>query len=64
MKVEVTRSDARDEIVDAHLLEELGEERGPVGLDVDVGGLHQSRDLVGLLDNGNESETLTLKLEP
>jgi hypothetical protein len=31
------------------VLEELGEETGPVGLDLDVGRLHQGGDLLRLL---------------
>ena len=43
-----TRSNGEDEILDDALLKKLGEERRPVGLNLDVGRLHERGDLLGL----------------
>jgi hypothetical protein len=47
-----TRSDREDQVVDAAGLEELGEERGPVGLNLDAGGLDDGGDLLRLHRRG------------
>ena len=41
-------ADGREELLDVLALERLGEERGPDGLDLDVGSLSDGDDLVGL----------------
>lgn len=43
-----TRSYGEDEVINAALLQELGEERRPVGLNLDVGRLHDRSYLLGL----------------
>ena len=43
-----TRSNGEDEVLNVALLQELGEERRPVGLNLDVGRLHDRGDLLGL----------------
>ena len=43
-----TRSNGEDEVLNVALLKELGEERRPVGLDLDVGRLHDRGNLLGL----------------
>jgi hypothetical protein len=43
-----TRSYGEDGVVDAAFIQELGEETRPVGLNVDIGGLHHRGDLVSL----------------
>ena len=52
-----TRSNGEDEVLNAALLQELGEERGPVRLHLDVRGLHHRRDLLGLADGNTQTIT-------
>lgn len=54
-----TRSNGEDEVLDVALLQELGEERRPVGLDLDVGRLHDRGDLLGLPRRGTITHLIT-----
>lgn len=44
----LTHADVRDQVLDGRLLEELGEQAGPVGVNGHIGGLDQGRDVVSL----------------
>jgi hypothetical protein len=61
-----TRSNGEDEVLNVALLQELGEERRPVRLDLDVGRLHDRGDLLGLpgrkvTESLNRSKTVEIK---
>ena len=56
-----TRSNGEDEVLNVALLQELGEERRPVGLNLDVGRLHDRGDLLGLQEEPSRNHSTAQK---